>query len=686
MATNTAASFTNHTGNNTAGPFSISFSYLDEAEVDVTVDGVLKTKTTHYTFPSATTISFTTGNHPANGAAIKFQRDTDISAKKVDFQDGSVLTESDLDTNSDQILFGLQEFIDVVNNDVVKKDGSQVITGNLVFEGSTDNAHETTLAITDPTADRTITLPDSGGTVLTTDSTIVVNSAMIIDGSIVNADINASAAIAGSKIAAASGSAAGSMSSSHFTKLEGIEASATADQTGAEIKTAYENESNTNAYTDAEKTKLAAIEASATADQTGAEIKSAYEAQSDTNAYTDAEKTKLSGIAASADVTSSKNLADLANVHNATPTDGQVLKWINSNSRWEPAADATSGGGGGGTVSDGDKGDITVSSSGAVWTVDAAAITLGKLADESVDESRLKISNTPTDGQYLKYLDSSSQLTWADGTGSSPTTTQGDIIFHNGTNDVRLAKGTAGQVLKMNTGATAPEWVTTAGITNGDKGDITVANAGTGSEAWTIDNDAVDQATIADDAVGSDQIADDAVVQAAIADEAVDEARLQISNAGSNGQFLSKQSGNTGGLTWAAVPAGVGGATGVDFNDDVKARFGTGNDLEIFHDASDSIINDAGTGNLKLQLGGSTKAEVVSGGVTVTGTVTATAFAGDGSSLTNLPAGIGDIVEHKNALSANKTIGTNNNALVAGPFSTGSYTLTIPSGSVFTVV
>ena len=46
---------------------------------------------------------------------------------------------------------------------------------------------------------------------------------------------------------------------------------------------------------------------------------------------------------------------------------------------------------------------------------------------------------------------------------------------------------------------------------------------------------------------------DDATSQAKIADEAVDEARLQISNAGSNGQFLSKQSGNTGGLTWAAV-------------------------------------------------------------------------------------------------------------------------------------
>ena len=48
-------------------------------------------------------------------------------------------------------------------------------------------------------------------------------------------------------------------------------------------------------------------------------------------------------------------------------------------------------------------------------------------------------------------------------------------------------------------------------------------------------------------------VKDDAASQAKIADEAIDEARLQISNAGSNGQFLSKQSGNTGGLTWASA-------------------------------------------------------------------------------------------------------------------------------------
>jgi hypothetical protein len=34
------------------------------------------------------------------------------------------------------------------------------------------------------------------------------------------------------------------------------------------------------------------------------------------------------------------NLSDLVDVHTAGPTDGQVLKWVNSNSRWEPATDS----------------------------------------------------------------------------------------------------------------------------------------------------------------------------------------------------------------------------------------------------------------------------------------------------------------------------------------------------------
>ena len=99
--------------------------------------------------------------------------------------------------------------------------------------------------------------------------------------------------------------------------------------------------------------------------------------------------------------------------------------------------------------------------------------------------------------------------------------------------------------------------------------------------------DAVTGAKIADDAIDSEHIAAGATDLEHMSSESVDEDNLQISNAGTNGQFLSKQSGNTGGLTWADAGS-VGGATGVDFNDDVLARWGTGNDFSIKHQASDS--------------------------------------------------------------------------------------------------
>tara|TARA_R100000654_G_scaffold5200_8_gene14963 strand:+ start:10165 stop:11814 length:1650 start_codon:yes stop_codon:yes gene_type:complete len=47
--------------------------------------------------------------------------------------------------------------------------GIYLVSGKVIqFEGATSNTNETTLTVTNPTADRTITLPDSTGTVLTT--------------------------------------------------------------------------------------------------------------------------------------------------------------------------------------------------------------------------------------------------------------------------------------------------------------------------------------------------------------------------------------------------------------------------------------------------------------------------------------------------------------------------------------
>ena len=72
---------------------------------------------------------------------------------------------------------------------------------DIVFEGATADDFETTLTATDPTADNQIVLPDVSGTVVTTGDTGSVTSTMISNGTIVDGDINASAAIGLSKLA-----------------------------------------------------------------------------------------------------------------------------------------------------------------------------------------------------------------------------------------------------------------------------------------------------------------------------------------------------------------------------------------------------------------------------------------------------------------------------------------------------
>jgi hypothetical protein len=46
------------------------------------------------------------------------------------------------------------------------------------------------------------------------------------------------------------------------------------------------------------------------------------------------------------------------------------------------------------------------------------------------------------------------------------------------------------------------------------------------------------------------------------------------------------------------------GGTGISFADNEKAKFGAGNDLQIYHDGSNSYVSDVGTGNLILKGGG----------------------------------------------------------------------------------
>ena len=101
-------------------------------------------------------------------------------------------------------------------------------------------------------------------------------------------------------------------------------------------------------------------------------------------------------------------------------------------------------------VTDGDKGDITVANSGADWTIDNNAITNAKMADDAVGLAELSATGTASNTTFLR-----GDNTWGTPAGGG-------------------------------------------GVSDGDKGDITVANSGAD---WTIDNDAVTAAKLADTAV-----------------------------------------------------------------------------------------------------------------------------------------------------------------------------------------
>ena len=141
-------------------------------------------------------------------------------------------------------------------------------------------------------------------------NTNFVTSSHIVDGSIVNADVNTSAAIAGTKVNPSFGSqnisTSGTLASGAQTvtgnitvsgtvdgrdvatdgsKLDNIEAGATADQTNAQIRAAVEAASDSNVFTDADHTKLDGIDTGAKDDQTSTEIKTLLASDNLTDAH-----------------------------------------------------------------------------------------------------------------------------------------------------------------------------------------------------------------------------------------------------------------------------------------------------------------------------------------------------------------------------------------------------------------
>jgi hypothetical protein len=114
-----ANSFVRYTGNGATTTYAIPFSYRSVDDLSATVNG---TVVTTYTLDGAgTNLTFSVA--PVNNAAIEIRRTTSQNTKLVDYVSGSVLTENDLDTDSDQAFYMSQEAIDKAG-DVISLDNA----------------------------------------------------------------------------------------------------------------------------------------------------------------------------------------------------------------------------------------------------------------------------------------------------------------------------------------------------------------------------------------------------------------------------------------------------------------------------------------------------------------------------------------------------------------------------------
>ena len=257
-----ATTFEPYTGDNSNTTFAFSHPSYQESDIKVTVDGSPYTNTgvtggspgaTTFTIPSYTTsnagnIVFNTA--PGSGAVIRIFRDTNVDVAKATFQAGSSVKAADLNNTITQLLYAAQE---------------------------EQNQLEQTADIQDS----------------------AITSAKIKDDTIINADIKSDAAIAGTKISpnfgsqviqttgniVVGGTVDGRDVATDGSKLDGIEAGATADQTNEQIRDAVGAASDSNIFTDADHTKLNNIEDNATADQTSTDIKTLLQNDNLTDAH-----------------------------------------------------------------------------------------------------------------------------------------------------------------------------------------------------------------------------------------------------------------------------------------------------------------------------------------------------------------------------------------------------------------
>jgi len=201
--------------------FNFPFEYLEESDVKVSVDGLVKTQDTDYTFSSLTEITFVTAP-PVGTGNVRIFRETEIDNLRTQFFAGSAIRAQDLNENFNQTLYVTQEvsdrFIDrtqAVFQNNVDLSGNKIINlgdgtdaTDAVNKGqldATQNFNDSQLASKVSEATAQATTATTQATNASTSATNAANSASAAETSATNAA--ASATTASQQAAAAANSA-----------------------------------------------------------------------------------------------------------------------------------------------------------------------------------------------------------------------------------------------------------------------------------------------------------------------------------------------------------------------------------------------------------------------------------------------------------------------------------------------